>query len=146
MHRRRPGAQDQAHPALRQRAAQHRHPGRHSALPHRPLPLPRHQVQDRPLLQRRGQAVITAKDVASIYEVPLVFAREGVDALVLKYLHIDAKEADLTQWEELVHRAYNPKGEVSIGIVGKYVEYEDSYKSLKEALVHGALAKNLKLR
>ncbi len=91
------------------------------------------------------QAVITAKDVASIYEVPLVFSKEGVDALVLKYLHMDAKNPDLTRWEELVHRVYNPKDEVRIGIVGKYVEYEDSYKSLKEALVHGALAHNLKL-
>ncbi len=51
----------------------------------------------------------------------------------------------MTRWEELVHRVYNPKDEVTIGIVGKYVEYEDSYKSLKEALVHGALAHNLKL-
>ena len=90
-------------------------------------------------------AVITAKDVASVYEVPLVFAREGVDDLVLKYLHIEAPPPDLSAWEELVHRVYNPKDEVTIGIVGKYVEYEDSYKSLKEALVHGALAFNLKL-
>jgi CTP synthase len=91
------------------------------------------------------EAVITAKDVASIYEVPVVFSHEGVDTLVLRYLHIEAKERDLKSWEELVHRVYNPKAEVTIGIVGKYVEYEDSYKSLKEALVHGALAHNLKL-
>jgi CTP synthase len=90
-------------------------------------------------------AVITAKDVASIYEVPLVFAREGVDTLALKYLRVGTRERDITRWEELVHRVYNPKDEVSIGIVGKYVEYEDSYKSLKEALVHGALAHNLKV-
>jgi CTP synthase len=92
------------------------------------------------------EAVITAKDVASIYEVPVVFSREQVDTLVLKYLHLEAKDRDLTQWEEIVHRVYNPKDEVNIGIVGKYVEYEDSYKSLKEALVHGALAHNLKLQ
>jgi len=91
------------------------------------------------------EAVITAKDVASIYEVPVVFSREGVDALVLKYLKIEAKETDLSAWEGLVHRVYNPKDEVTIGIVGKYVEYEDSYKSLKEALIHGALAHSLKL-
>src|SRR5579864_264451 len=90
-------------------------------------------------------AVITAKDVASIYEVPLVFAREGVDELALRYLKLNAPDRDLTKWEELVHRVYNPKDEVSIAIVGKYVEYEDSYKSLKEALVHGALAHNLKI-
>jgi len=91
------------------------------------------------------EAVITAKDVASIYEVPLVFSREGVDSLVLRYLRLEAKDRDLKDWEEIVHRVYNPKAEVTIGIVGKYVEYEDSYKSLKEALIHGALAHNLKL-
>jgi CTP synthase len=92
------------------------------------------------------EAVITAKDVASIYEVPVVFSHEGVDTLVLKYLHLEAKDRDLKDWEDIVHRVYNPKDEVNIGIVGKYVEYEDSYKSLKEALVHGALAHNLKLQ
>src|ERR1700678_1475069 len=91
-------------------------------------------------------AVIAARDVSSIYEVPLNFAAEGVDTLALKYLRIDTKAPDLSKWQDIVRRAYNPKDEVSIGIVGKYVEYEDSYKSLKEALVHGALAHNLKLR
>ena len=91
------------------------------------------------------EAVITAKDVASIYEVPLNFHREGVDRLALKYLHIDAKDPDLSKWEDLIQRAYNPMDEVRIAIVGKYVEYEDSYKSLKEALVHAALNYNLKL-
>jgi CTP synthase len=92
------------------------------------------------------KAVITAKDVDSIYEVPLVFAQEGVDKLALRYLHLDTREPDLSRWSALVERCYHPTGEVSIGIVGKYVEYEDSYKSLKEALVHGALAEGLKLR
>jgi CTP synthase len=91
------------------------------------------------------EAVITAIDVASIYEVPLTFARESVDSLVMKYLHIEAHDRDMSAWEELVRRVNNPKDEVNIGLVGKYVEYEDSYKSLKEALVHGALAHNLKL-
>src|SRR5512141_1301130 len=92
------------------------------------------------------RAVITARDVASIYECPLVFAHEGVDTLVLKYLHLNAKPRDTSKGEDLVHRVYNPKDVVNIGIVGKYVEYEDSYKSLKEALVHGSLAHNLKLQ
>ncbi len=91
-------------------------------------------------------AVIAARDVASIYEVPLTFAAEGVDALVLELLRIDAPAPDLTRWQEVVRRAYHPADEVSIAIVGKYVEFEDSYKSLKEALVHGALAHNLKLK
>ncbi len=92
------------------------------------------------------KAVIAAKDVESIYEVPLNFAEEGVDTLALKYLHLEAAAPDMSRWHELVERAYHPQDEVSIAIVGKYVEYEDSYKSLKEALVHGALAHDLKLR
>ena len=92
------------------------------------------------------EAVVTAKDVASIYEVPLVFAHEKVDQLALKYLKLQAAEPNLEKWEDLVRRVYNPQDEVVIGIVGKYVEYEDSYKSLKEALVHGAIGHNLKLR
>ena len=92
------------------------------------------------------EAVITAKDVASVYEVPLVFANENVDTLALKYLHIEANDRELSRWEDIVHKVYNPKADVTIAIVGKYVEYEDSYKSLKEALVHGALAHNLKLQ
>jgi CTP synthase len=92
------------------------------------------------------QAVITAKDVESIYEAPLTFAREGFDTLALRYLHIEAPEPDLSRWEELVHNIYNPRDEVSIALVGKYVEYEDSYKSLKEALLHGGMAHRLKAR
>jgi CTP synthase len=92
------------------------------------------------------KAVIIARDVPSIYEVPLNLAEQGVDTLALKYLHLETREADLSKWQDIVYRAYNPRDEVSIAIVGKYVEYEDSYKSLKEALVHGALAHNLKLQ
>jgi CTP synthase len=91
------------------------------------------------------KAVIIARDVPSIYEVPLNLAEQGVDSFALKHLHLDAPAADLSRWKDIVHRAYNPHDEVKIAIVGKYVEYEDSYKSLKEALVHGALAHNLKL-
>src|ERR1700675_956379 len=90
--------------------------------------------------------VISMPDMDTIYEVPPVFANEGVDTLVLKCLHMEARDRDLSKWEDIVHRVYNPKDTVTIGIVGKYVEYEDSYKSLKEALVHGALAHNLKLQ
>jgi len=92
------------------------------------------------------RAVINAVDVPSIYELPLHLAEQGVDSMILNYLHKDAPEADLSRWKDLVYRCYNPKDEVHIAIVGKYVEYEDSYKSLKEALVHGATAQNLKLK
>jgi CTP synthase len=91
------------------------------------------------------RAVITDKDVPSIYECPLGFAQEGVDALILKFLHKDAPEPDLTQWKDLLDRCYHPKDHVSIAIVGKYTEYQDSYKSLKEALTHGAISQHLKL-
>ena len=92
------------------------------------------------------RAVVNALTVPSIYEVPLGFAAQGVDELILKYLRIDAPDADLSQWQALVERVHNPNDEVSIAIVGKYVEYEDSYKSLKEALTHGAIAQHLKLK
>jgi CTP synthase len=92
------------------------------------------------------RAVIGATTVPSIYEVPLRFADEGLDALILKYLHREAPDADLSRWKDLVDRCYHPKDEVSIAIVGKYVEYEDSYKSLNEALTHGAVSQNLKLK
>jgi len=92
------------------------------------------------------KAVIGATTVPSIYEVPLRFADENLDGLILKYLHIDAPDADLSRWKNLVDRCYHPKDEVHIAIVGKYVEYEDSYKSLKEALTHGAISQNLKLK
>jgi CTP synthase len=92
------------------------------------------------------RAVIGAEDVPSIYEVPLRFASEGVDSLILKYLGKDAPEADLARWRDIVDRVYHPRDTVSIAIVGKYVEYEDSYKSLKEALTHGAIDQNLKLK
>jgi CTP synthase len=92
------------------------------------------------------RAVVGATTVPSIYEVPLRFADEGLDTLILKYLHKDAPEADLSRWKDLVDRCYHPKDEVAIAIVGKYVEYEDSYKSLNEALTHGAVSQNLKLK
>jgi CTP synthase len=85
-------------------------------------------------------AVITARDVDSVYECPLVFAEQGVDEIVLRLLAIDAPQRNLTNWRDMVARMKHPQRQVSIGLVGKYVEYEDSYKSLKEALLHGGLA------
>ncbi|MCX6595274.1 MAG: CTP synthase [Acidobacteria bacterium] len=91
-------------------------------------------------------SVITAQDVASVYEIPLVFADQKVDEIVLRLLHLPAGDRDLTRWAAMVERIKNPADVVEIGLVGKYVEYEDSYKSLKEALLHGALAHNLKCK
>src|SRR5215469_13110578 len=91
------------------------------------------------------EAVITARDVKSVYEVPVGFASEGVDDIVMRHLRLEAGPRDLTRWKAMLDRLNNPVGEVRIGLVGKYVEYEDSYKSLKEALLHGGLAHQLKV-
>jgi CTP synthase len=77
--------------------------------------------------------------------VPTTFAAEGVDEIVLRLLRMDAPPRDMSRWNAMLERLDNPQDEVSIGIVGKYVEYEDSYKSLKEALLHGGLAHQLKV-
>ncbi len=86
------------------------------------------------------KAVITAKDVQSVYEIPLVFADQGVDETVLHFLHLNAGKRNLSRWTEMLDRMNNPAREVTIGLIGKYVEYEDSYKSLKEALLHAGIA------
>ncbi len=92
------------------------------------------------------EKVISAKDVSSVYECPLVFAEQGVDESVVRTLKLNAGPRDLTRWSAMLDRLKHPAGEVSIALVGKYTEYEDSYKSLKEALLHGGLAHNLKTR
>jgi CTP synthase len=91
------------------------------------------------------EAVITAKDVDHIYEVPLVLAGEGLDTQILRYLKLESAERNVQAWVELVERLRHPRDEVAIGMVGKYVELTDSYKSLNEALAHGGIAHNLKV-
>jgi CTP synthase len=91
------------------------------------------------------EAVITAKDVPTIYEVPLTFAGEGLDTIVLKYLHLPPTEGRMEAWEELVKRIKNPSGELTIHVVGKYVEFADAYKSLNEALFHGGFKHQVKV-
>jgi CTP synthase len=91
------------------------------------------------------EAVITAKDVPTIYEVPLVLAAEGLDRIVLKYLHLPQTERRMQSWEDLVGRIRNPIDEMTIHVIGKYVGYEDSYKSLNEALYHGGFANRVKV-
>jgi len=84
-------------------------------------------------------AVITAKDVTCIYEVPLNFHREGLDNKIVELLHIWTRVPRLENWEELIRKIKNLKHEVSIAIVGKYVDLTESYKSLNEALHHGGI-------
>jgi len=92
------------------------------------------------------EAVITAKDVDTIYEVPLVLKAEGLDQIVLKQLGLPITRANTDAWEELVDRIKNPVDELTIHVVGKYTGYEDSYKSLNEAVYHGGFAHRLKVR
>ncbi|HET7212988.1 MAG TPA: CTP synthase [Terriglobia bacterium] len=90
-------------------------------------------------------AVITAKDVDNIYEVPIVLAGEGLDTQIVRCLGMEQGECNLKPWGALVERLRNLRDEVSIAIVGKYVEFQESYKSLNEALVHGGLANNVRV-
>jgi CTP synthase len=92
------------------------------------------------------KAVVTAKDVSSIYRVPLQLAEEGIDQIILEMLQLPVQPADLEDWRELVRRIENPTDEVVIGVVGKYVSLTDAYKSLNEALAHGGIAHNLQVR
>jgi CTP synthase len=91
------------------------------------------------------ESVIAARDVPTIYEVPLMFAREGLDETLLELLNLPRYDRDLSRWEALVSRVKNPRHQVRIGIVGKYVEFPDSYKSLNEALIHGGIANDAKV-
>ena len=88
-------------------------------------------------------AVITAKDVSSPYEVPLVFLEEGLDKLLIQRLNLKTSKPDLTRWKKIVDRIKNPKNHVKIALVGKYIELKESYKSLCEALVHGGSANDI---
>jgi CTP synthase len=93
------------------------------------------------------ESVIPAYDVDYIYQVPLAFLREGLDEILLDKLHLPHEEVGkLSMWEEIVRKMRHPEDEVKIGFVGKYVDFGDSYKSLNEALVHGGIGNNVKVR
>ncbi len=95
----------------------------------------------------REDAVIQALDVASIYDVPLAYHREGLDVQVLEAFGITgAPKPDLTRWENISRNIATPEGEVTIAIVGKYTGLKDAYKSLMEALVHGGIANRVKVK
>jgi len=91
------------------------------------------------------ECVITAKDVDQIYNVPLMLHEEGLDEKIVEILNIWTKTPDLSQWQKLTGAIHEPKEEVTIAIVGKYVHLKDSYKSLNEALKHGGFANNCKV-
>ena len=95
----------------------------------------------------RPDAVIAAQDLASIYEAPLAYHREGLDQAVLDAFAISpAPRPDLSRWEDVADRINNPEGEVRVAIVGKYTQLEDAYKSIAEALTHGGMANRVKVK
>lgn len=92
------------------------------------------------------EAVITAIDVDNIYEIPLVFAGQNLDKIIIKRLHLPPKKRNLSHWKNMVNRMRHPEDEVSIALVGKYAGLQDSYISLKQALDHAGAAHNLKVK
>ena len=93
----------------------------------------------------RKEAVIPALDASSIYAVPLQYHAEGLDAEVLRHFGLTARLPDMSGWSDIVDRYEHPEGEVTIGVVGKYVGLPDAYKSLNEALVHGGMANRVRV-
>ena len=91
------------------------------------------------------EAVITAKDVDNIYEIPLIFAQEGLDSIILKELQLPLRRRRLTRWKKMLDRMKNPKDEVNIALIGKYAGLQDSYMSLNQALHHAGTAHQLKV-
>ncbi len=91
-------------------------------------------------------SVVTAKDVDSIYEVPLVFHEENLDEIIIRKLGIYTQRPQLKDWKNIVHTLQNPVGEVRIALIGKYVDLRDSYKSLYESLIHGGIGNKLKVK
>ncbi len=89
------------------------------------------------------KAVISLKDVSSIYQIPALLKSQGLDDLVCRRFYLTAPEADLAEWEQVLYQESNPTGEVTIGMVGKYVELPDAYKSVNEALGHAGLKNRL---
>jgi CTP synthase len=95
----------------------------------------------------RPDSVIAAQDLNSIYEAPLAYHREGMDQAVLDAFGIaPAPKPNLSIWEDVADRVHNPEGEVRVAIVGKYIQLEDAYKSIAEALTHGGMANRVKVK
>jgi len=94
----------------------------------------------------REEAVIQSIDASTIYDVPNLMLDEGLDKVVLKKLNLKSDEPNLTQWNQFLERHKNPKGEVTIGLIGKYVELQDSYKSILEAFIHAGAENEVKVK
>ncbi len=91
------------------------------------------------------EAVITARDVQNIYEIPLLFARERLDSIILKELKLPQRKRHMTEWKKMLEKMESPKDEVNIALIGKYAGLQDSYMSLNQALHHGGTSHQLKV-
>jgi CTP synthase len=91
------------------------------------------------------KAVVSMRDVDSIYKIPALLKSQGTDEIVCKRFGIDAPEADLSEWEDVLYREANPQEELVIGMVGKYIELPDAYKSVNEALNHAGIKNRVKI-
>ncbi len=94
----------------------------------------------------KAENVVQALDVDTIYQVPVAYHEQGLDTQVIRHFGLPEKEPDLARWRSIVHRLRQPEGEVSIAVVGKYMNLRDSYKSLAEALTHGGIANNVRVK
>lgn len=94
----------------------------------------------------REEAVIQSIDASTIYDVPNLMLEQGLDSVVLKKLGLNSSKPDLAQWNQFLQRHKNPKGEVNIGLIGKYVELQDSYKSILEAFIHAGAENEVKVK
>lgn len=92
------------------------------------------------------QAIISLNDVHSIYKIPVILKKQGLDSYICKYFKLNCPEADLSDWEKVIYYQEHPLGEVTIGIVGKYVGLIDSYKSITEALYHAGIISRLLIK
>jgi CTP synthase len=111
------------------------------------VPLPSNERQKIALFTNViDKAVISLRDADSIYKIPAMLKAQGLDELVVERFGLDCPEADLTEWEQVLYAESNPTGEVTIGMVGKYVELPDAYKSVNEALKHAGLKNRLTVK
>ena len=128
-------AEDQADPALGGGAAQHRYPARRAGLPLRPGDPGEAQAQAVALLRRRPRGGgRPPPDAPSIYDIPKVLHREGLDAYVVRRLGLSFRDVDWTSWDDLLERVHHPQHEVTVAMVGKYVDLPDAYLSVTEAV------------
>lgn len=94
----------------------------------------------------KKEGIIEATNVESIYEIPLIFEKQGLGDLIIKLLNLKCKRPDLKEWKRMVDKIYRPQREVRIGVVGKYISLKDAYISITEALLHGGINNNCRVK